>query len=189
MSSRKGLVYSAVLTAMLIVMSAVPALAVVRAKEGVITRVDSAAKTVAIKTADGAEDAFKFTGETGVRAAKGVKAVAADTYFAGKEGTHIVVHYTEEGTGKTAIAIDDLGKDAVKVGKGTVEGADKAGRTITVAAEDGTKDTYHIAKDATVDSEQGVVRGTEYAAEKGEKVTVHYTEEAGKKVAHFITHG
>ena len=44
----------------------------------------------------------------------------------------------------------------------------------------------HIAKDATVDSEHGVVKGTEYTAKEGEKVTVHYTEEAGKKVAHFI---
>ena len=181
-------VYSAVLTAVLMVISAAPALALVRATEGVITRVDSAAKTVAVKTADGTEDVFKFTGKTAVRAAKGVKAGAVDTYFAGKQGTHVVVHYTEVGAEKTAVGVDDLGKDAVKVGKGTVRGADKAGRTITVATEDGTKDTYHVAKDASVDSEHGVVNGTEYVAKNGERVTVHYSEVAGKKVAHFITH-
>ncbi len=100
--------------------AAVPALALEHATEGVITHVDSAAKKIAVKTADGTEEVFKFTGKTAMHAAKGVKTGAVDTYLAGKEGTHVVVHYTEEGAEKTAVAVDDFGKDTVKVGKGTV---------------------------------------------------------------------
>jgi len=170
------------------VTTAVPALALQHATEGVITRVDSVAKNIALKTADGTEEVFKFTGKTAMHAGEGVKTGAVDSYLVGKEGTHVVVHYTGEGAEKTALAVDDLGKDTVKVRKGTVTGLDKAGHTMTVKTEDGSEETYHIAKGTAVDTEHGVVKGTEYTAKKGEKVSVHYTEEAGKKVAHFIKH-
>lgn len=173
---------------LIVTILALPAMALEHATEGVVTRVDSAAKKIAVKTADGAEEIFKFTGKTAVHAAKGAKTGAVDTYLAGKEGTHVVVHYTEEAGEKTAVAVDDFGKDAVKVGKGTVTGLDKAGHTVTVKTEEGTEETFHLAKDATVDTEHGVVKGTEYTAKKGEKVTVHYSEEAGKKVVHLIKH-
>ncbi|MGB9105584.1 MAG: hypothetical protein WCC59_12555 [Terriglobales bacterium] len=166
--------------------AAVPALAVQHATEGVITRVDSAARTIAVKTADGAVEVFKFTGKTAVHAAQGVKTGAVASYLAGKKGTHVVVHYTEEGADKTAVGFDDFGKDSVKVGKGTITDLDKAGHTVTVKTEDGSQQTYHVAKDAAVDTEHGVVKGAEYEAKKGEKVSVHYTEEGGHKIAHFI---
>lgn len=168
--------------------AALPAMALVHATEGTITRVDSAAKKIAIKTADGTEEVFRFTGKTAMHGGEGVKTGAVDTYLAGKEGTHVVVHYTEEAGEKTAVAVDDFGKDTVKVGKGTIMGLDKAGHTVTVKTEEGTEETFHVAKDATVDTAHGVVKGAEYTAKKGEKVTVHYTEEAGKKVAHLIKH-
>jgi len=170
------------------VATAVPALALQHATEGVVTRVDSAGKKIAVKTADGTEEVFKFTGKTAVHAGEGVKTGAVDTYLAGKEGTHVVVHYTGEGAEKTAVGVEDLGRDTVKVGKGTITGIDKAGHTVTVKTEEGSEETYHIAKDAAVDTEHGAVKGTEYTAKKGEKVSVHYTDEAGKKVAHFIKH-
>ena len=44
------------------------------------------------------------------------------------------------------------------------------------------------AKDDSSRPERGIVKGSVYAAKKGEKVTVHYTERAGNKVVHFIKH-
>ena len=170
------------------VATALPGLALQHATAGVISRVDSGAKKIAVKTADGTEEVFKFTGKTAIHAAKGVKTGVADSYLAGKEGTHVVVRYTGEGADKTAVAVDDLGKDTVKVSKGTVSDFDKAGHTVTVKTEDGSEQVYHVAKDAAVDTDHGVVRGTEYAAKKSEKVSVHYTEKAGQKIAHFIKH-
>ena len=47
---------------------------------------------------------------------------------------------------------------------------------------DGVEETYHIADRAVRDTAKGVGEGTEKAA----KMTVYYTEEGGKKVAHFL---
>ena len=183
----KGLT-SSLLVTMLTMITALPLLALEHATAGVITRVDSGAKQIAVKTADGTEEVFKFTGKTVVHGAKGVKAGAVQTYLAGKEGTHVIVHYTGEGAEKTAVGVDDFGKDTMKVSKGAISGVDKAAHTVSVKTEDGSEETYHIAKDAAVDTERGVVKGTQYTAKEGEKVSVHYTEEAGKKIAHFIKH-
>jgi hypothetical protein len=170
----------------LTVAAAVPALAVEHAIEGAITHVDSATKKVAVKTADGTEEVFHYSGKTAVHAAKGAKVGAADTYLAGKEGAHVVIRYTGEGADKTAVAIDDLGKDTIKVDKGVVKGVDHSAHTVTVATEDGSEHVYHLGKDTVVDGEHGTVRGTEYVAKEGEQVSVHYTEEAGKKLVHFV---
>ncbi len=177
---------------LLLVAVALPAFGLEHAVAGTVTKVDSKAKTIIVKTADGAEEVFKFTGNTATHAAKAggqlVKRGAVDTYLAGKEGTHVIVRYSGEGADKTATAVDDFGKDAFKVSKGTITRTDKTGRTVSVKAEDGAERTYRVAKDASVDTEHGIVKGSEYAGKKGEKVTVHYTEEAGKRVVHFIKH-
>lgn len=165
---------------------------VVHAVEGAVTKVDVSAKTIVVKTADGVEHTFKYTGTTTMRAAKAsakeAKAGTVETYMKGKEGTDVVVHYTGAGTEKSAVAIRDMGKDTVKTSEGTVTKVDKAGHTVTVKAADGTEETYHVAKDATVDTGHGLAKGTEYTAKEGEKVTVHYTEDAGKKIVHFVKH-
>jgi hypothetical protein len=163
---------------------------VVHAVAGIVTKLDSAAKTITVKTVDGTEHVFKYTEATTVHAAretgKETKAAGVDSYMAGKEGTHAVIHYTGEGADATAVHVDDLGKHSLHVGHGTVTDVDKAARTVTIKAEDGTESTYHVAKDATIDTEHGVTRDSELIAKKGEKATVHYTDEAGKKVVHLF---
>lgn len=160
--------------------------------EGSVSKIDKTAKTVTIHTADGADHVFHYTARTTVHGAKdtamGAKKVGVDTYFAGKEGTHAVVHYTGEGADKTAVAMKDLGKDTVKVSEGTVDVVDKTGKTVTVKAADGTKTTYHFAKDGVVESGHGAVSAAKWTYKAGDKVTVHYTEDAGMKVAHLVEH-
>jgi hypothetical protein len=188
MTFGKSLANSVVLMAILMVISAAPALALEHATVGILTHVDSAVKHIVVKTADGTEEVFRFTARTVVGGAKEAKKGTVASYFVGKEGTHVVVRFTGEGTVKTAVGIDDLGKGATKIGEGMVVGTDKVAHTVTVKTKDGGEETYHVASNATVDTDHGVVNGTEYVARNGEKVTVHYTEDAGKKVAHFIKH-
>jgi len=163
---------------------------VVHAVGGVVTKVDSAAKTIALKLSDGTEQAFKYTSTTSVHVSKEAgreaKKASVDTYMAGKEGTHVVLHYSGEGADKTAVAVHDFGKDGLKFSQGTVTRVDKAARTVTIKSEDGTEETYHVAKHATIDTEHGVVKAPELAAKDGEKVTVHYSEDAGKKFIHLL---
>jgi hypothetical protein len=87
------------------------------------------------------------------------------------------------------MGVDDLGKDSQKMAKGTVTKVDKAAHTMTIKTEDGSEQTYSFAKDAAADSGKGIVKGWDYTAGKakeGDKVVVHYTESAGKKVVHFF---
>lgn len=163
---------------------------VVHAVSGAVTKIDKDAKTIGVKTADGTEHVFHYTEKTTVRSskatAKDVKTGAVDTYFAGKEGTHVVVRYTEKGAEKTAASVDDFGKDTIKVSEGTVTKVDKAAHTVSVKTADGAETTYDWGKDATIDTEHGVVKSSQFVAKEGDKVVVHYSEDAGKKIVHFF---
>jgi hypothetical protein len=163
---------------------------VVHAVSGAVTKVDKDAKTIAVKTADGTEHVFHYTEKTTVRGArdagKEAKTGAVDTYFKGKEGSHVVVRYTEKGADKTAASVDDFGKDTMKVSEGTITKVDKAAHTVSIKTEDGAETTYNWGKDATIDTEHGVVKSSQYVAKEGDKVVVHYTEDAGKKFVHFV---
>src|ERR1700691_3736387 len=78
---------------------AVPAVRADDVVTGTLTKVDTGAKTVTVKTADGTEHVVKYTGKT---TANGAKSVAHATDLAGKEGGHVIVHSTTEGTGTVA---------------------------------------------------------------------------------------
>lgn len=163
---------------------------VVHAVAGAVTRIDKAGKTIAIKTADGTEHVFKYTERTAIRgsveSAHAAKMGALDTYFAGKEGTHVVVRYMGKGAEQTATVVEDFGKDSLKVGKGTVTHVDRAARTVAVKTDDGAEATYKLGSEAVVETDHGVVRGSRYLAKEGDKVVVHYSEDAGNKVVHFF---
>ena len=163
---------------------------VIHAVEGAVTQVDQKAKTIAIKTTDGTEDVFKYTEHTAIHdsheAAHGAKMGVVDTYFKGKEGSHVVVRYMGTGAGKTATMLDDFGKDSLKVGRGTVTHVDRAARTVAIKTENGAEVTYKLGSEGVVETEHGVVRANRYVAKEGDKVVVHYTEdEAGKLVRLF----
>ncbi len=84
---------------------------VVHAVSGVVKSVDHDTKTVVVKTADGTEQTFKYTGKTTVEgtkdAGKGVGKASADTYLEAKKGAKVTVHYTEKGAEKTAVGVKD----------------------------------------------------------------------------------
>jgi hypothetical protein len=63
-----------------------------------------------------------------------------------------------------------------------VEKVDEGTKTVVVKSADGTEKTFEYGGDALKDSGKAVGKGTE----KGAKVTVYYTEETGKKIAHFF---
>ena len=160
---------------------------------GEVTKIDKDAKTIAVKTADGTEHVFKYTEKTSVKDYKDakheVKKGGMDAYFKGKEGSHVVVRYTDKGADKVADSFDDFGKDSMKESKGTITKIDKAGHTLKIKADDGSEQTYAFGKDAAHETDKGVMKGWDYTASKakeGDKVVVHYTEDAGKKVIHFF---
>jgi hypothetical protein len=167
------------------------AIAVARAQNpthvvtGTVEKVDAGAKTIAVKTADGTVETAKFTEKTTVT---GLKDGAKGTDLVGKEGGHVIVHTTGEGAEKTAHSVEWFGDKTVHTTEGTVEDVGKGTKVVAVKTADGTKEAFEVSGHATVDTGKTVGRYSAIGAKKGEHVTVYYTEEAGKKIAHLFKH-
>ena len=155
----------------------------ITAVHGTISKVDSKTKTVVVKAADGTEHTFHFLGSTVVHGAEKTAVGADDTFKGLKEGSEVLVHYTAKGTEKTAVEVDHIGKDGLKVADGTVTKVDREGKTIAIKTASGTDETFHLTAHATEDAGKDIAKGSE----KSTKVTVYYTEEGGRKVAHFFS--
>lgn len=155
---------------------------VVSAIHGTITKLDAGAKTAVVKTAEGAEHTIHFVDTTAVHGVEATEAGSKDAFHGLKEGSEVAVHYTEKGGDKTAVEVDHLGKDGLKSVDGTVTKVGEDGKTVSVKTADGTEHTFDVVGKDTKETAQAIGKG----ADKSAKVTVHYTEEGGKKVAHFF---
>ncbi len=150
--------------------------------EGIVTKIDRAAKTVAVKAADGTEHTMHLVGRTVVLGGKETYRGAEGAARGLQEGSQVVVHYTKQGTEETAEEIDHIGKDGLKTSEGAITKFDRGARTMTVKTADGTEETYRLTEHAADDAG----KDTEDAAKKTAHATVYYSEEAGHKVAHFF---
>ena len=98
------------------------------------------------------------------------------------EGSEVAVHYSAVHGQETAHEIDRLGGDGLKVAEGTVSHVDRAGRKVSIKTADGSEQSFDLTRRAAKDADKDVVEG----ADKTAKVSVYYTEDAGKKTVHFI---
>jgi hypothetical protein len=137
---------------------------------GTVKKVDSATKTVVVKTADGTEHTIKFTGDTTVKGTK-------DGFNGLKEGTEVVARTTGKGVDETAVDVGKVSKDGLKATKGTITKFDKDTKTVVIKTADGTEKTFELSGKAVEDAGKATGEGVA----KGTKVTVYYTEKAEKK--------
>jgi len=143
---------------------------VVSIVHGTVKKVDKSTKTVVVKAADGTEHTIKVADQATIHGTK--------KGFDGlKEGSEVVARYTVKGTEKTADELGTVGKDGMKVTKGTVTKIDKGAKTMVVKSADGTEKAFEYTDNAAKD----VGKETGKGIDQGAKVTVYYTEEAGKK--------
>jgi Cu/Ag efflux protein CusF len=146
---------------------------------GTVKKIDAASKTVVVTTDKGAEEAIAFTDKTVVH---GAAAGGQATLHGLKEGSEVVAHCTTTGGKKTAVEMDNLGKDGLKVAEGSISKVGAGGKTVVVKLADGTEQTFETTGHAAAE----IGAATASGADKAAKVSVHYTEEGGKKVAHFF---
>ena len=109
--------------------------------------------------------------------------------FAGLEGSHVVVHYKVKGSEKTASTFEHLGRVTPKIMEGTIKVVGRGTQTVVVKTGDGVEETLDLSEHAVVDSGKGIIDASKFTVKEpreGAKVTVHYTEEGGHKVARFI---
>jgi hypothetical protein len=155
---------------------------VVTATHGTITKIDTAAKTVVIKTADGAEHVFHWTKDATVHGVKATDAAAKDSWHGLKEGSEVIAHSTRKGTEDTLVEVDKIGDDGMKKTEGTIKEIDRGGKKMVVETADGTDHVFKLTGHAAADGGKDAAAGPE----KGAKVVVYSTEDAGKSVAHFF---
>ncbi|MGA9977352.1 MAG: hypothetical protein WBQ08_01755 [Candidatus Sulfotelmatobacter sp.] len=174
-----------ILLAVLLVSAAYAADDVVSAVHGTIEKVDSTTKTIVVKTADGTEHSMHFTDKAAVHGAHASMGAAKDSWHGLKEGTEVVVHFSKNGTEDTALEVDKVGKEGLKASDGMIEDVDRGGKKLVVKSSDGVVSTYRLTDHAALDGGRDIGEGME----KGTKITVYYTKDAGKKVAHFFEKG
>jgi Cu/Ag efflux protein CusF len=152
---------------------------------GDLEKVDTEAKKITIRAADGTEHAVSYSGRTIVH---GLKGTAKASDLAGKEGSRVVVHYTGTAGRETADHIDVFDHDALKTTEGTLTRVDKAGHKVVVKTADGVDETYDLGRDSAIDTKDGLVDVAHFTGKEGDHVIVYHTEEAGRKVVHLIKH-
>ncbi len=155
---------------------------VVSAVHGTVEKVDSTSRTIVVKTADRTEHTFHYVDRTAVHGADISADAAKDSWHGVTKGTEIVTHYTKRGAEETAVKIDKVGKGGPDVTEGTVKEIDRGGKKIVVITADGTEKTFTLTDHAVTDSGKDIAKGTE----KGAKVVVYSSKDAGNKVAHFF---
>jgi hypothetical protein len=148
---------------------------VTKAMHGTVTAIDKTAKTVTVKTTDGAEHTFKYSSKATVEGSK-------EGWAGVEKGEDVVVHYTKKGSKESALELDKLGKEGMKSTQGTVTKVDHSTKTITIKTADGTEQAFKMSAGAAKYTGKDITAGTD----KASKVTVYYTEDAGKKVAHIL---
>lgn len=151
---------------------------VVGAVDGTVKVVDKTTKTVAVKTADGTEHTFHFIGRTVAHGAKATASGSKDAFQSMKDGDEVVVHYTAKGAVMTAQEVDHIGEGGLKMTVVAVKSVDRGAKTVTVKTAEGAEETYHLTDNALRETGKGL--------NKTGKVTVYYSEEGGKKIAHFF---
>jgi hypothetical protein len=158
---------------------------------GELRKVDYAAKTLVVRATNGVDEAFKFAGQVPVHGADGVTRLGDAARQDSFEGASVVVHYTGEGVNKTVVAIDHIGKHTLRVAKGTLVRLDDAGTFVVIKTAEGVEETFQLTRDVVIDTLRGLeeaARATSHAIKKGAEVTVHYTDEGGRRVAYLMNH-
>jgi hypothetical protein len=155
---------------------------VATAVDGTVKKIDAGTKTVVVDASDGTEHTFHYTGDLVVHGAKDTAKGTDDAFHGVKEGSKVAVHYTVDGSKETAHEVDNIGDDGLKATEGTITHIDRGAKTVAVKTADGTEQTFRLSGHAAADTGKDIGAG----ADKTAKVTVYYTEDAGKKTAHFI---
>ncbi len=149
------------------------------ALEGTVNKTYTAANAVIVKATDGVEHLFHLTKRTVVHGTKDTGDAALSGLV---EDSRVVVHYAAEGAEKAAVEIDRIDENGLSVMEGVVTRVDRDGRKLSIRLANGSTETLQLSERAASDVGKDVDR----AANDGAKVIVYYTDEAGKRVAHYF---
>jgi len=141
--------------------------------DGSIDKFDSAAHTALVKTADGLSHLVHLTDRTTVH---GIE--SNDPLRGLREGSHVVVHYVEKNSRKTAVEVDRVGVGGLRIVQGEVVSLDRPSKKLVVRLPDDSQVALRLTERAAHDV------GSEVATRT--RVVVYYIDESGVQVAHYF---
>jgi hypothetical protein len=149
------------------------------ALEGTMKKFYRAANTIIVTTIDGVEHVYHFTKDLLVHGGKGT---GVDALQGLREGSTVVVHYTVEGTAESAREIDRIGDEGLKVTEGVVTRIDRRRKQITVRFDNGKTETFRLTDRAAAEATKDI----DQVGTSAMRVVIYYSDEVGRKVAHFF---
>ena len=149
------------------------------ALEGTMKQFYRAANVVVVTTMDGIEHVYHFTKDLIVH---GGKKPGLDALEGLREGTTVVVHETSGGAQASAEEIDVVGDQGLKITEGMVTNIDRRKEEITIRYSNGKTETFRMTSRVAAESEQAIGE----SGKSGTRIVVYYSDEAGRKVAHYF---
>jgi len=149
------------------------------ALEGTTNKVYTALNVIIVQTIDGVEHILHYTKDLLVHGGTGE---GVDALQGLEEGSTVVVHYTATNTEETAEEIDRIGDKGIMKAEGFVEQVDRGRKQITIRFANGTSETLRLTERAAAEAHSDL----DDASKGGARVVVYYSDEAGRKVAHFF---
>lgn len=168
--------FSAVVPAVLAAQSPPPVQGTI-ALEGTMTKFYRGVNALVVTTMDGAEHVYHFAKGLVVHGGKGSGPAALETL---QPGVTVVVHYRIEGAEQSVEEIDRVADEGLKVTEGVVVRLDRRHQQITLKFIDGTTETLRLTDRAASEATDDI---SDAAATR---VTVYYSDESGRKVAHYF---
>jgi hypothetical protein len=135
-----------------------------------------AGNKIVVTTEDGVEHVYSAAKDLLVHGGK--DGVLADL----KPGTTVVVHYTADEGGESAHEIDRVAGNGLQTTEGIVTDINRGKKEITIRYDNGTTEKLKLTDRAAVDAGQDF----KDQAVGTTRVVVYYSDEAGKKVAHYF---
>jgi hypothetical protein len=147
------------------------------ALEGTMTKVYRGVNRLVVTTLDGAEHVYHFAKGLVVHGGSGSGLEALEGV---RPGAMVVVHYRIEGAEASVEEIDRVADEGLKVTEGVVVKLNRRRREITLKYGDGSTETLRLTDRAAGEPADGI------SAADSTRVTVYYSDETGRKVAHYF---
>ena len=113
------------------------------ALEGTMSQFYRGANVVIVTTMDGVEHVYQFTKNLIVH---GGKNPGVDALEGLRDGTTVVIHYTDSGSQAAAEEIDLLGDEGLKMTEGVVTDIDRRRKEITIRYANGKTETLQMTE-------------------------------------------
>jgi hypothetical protein len=146
--------------------------------EGTMKRFYRAANVVIVATIDGVEHMYHFTRDLVVHGGRGA---GVDALEGLREGSTVVIHYVDEAE-PSLREVDVIGDHGLAITEGLVAHIDRSHAQVTVRYDNGRTEVFRLTPRTATEMSQAA----EQAEASGARVVIYYSDEHGRKVAHFF---